>query len=199
MRYLDVAGYRTLAGGNMPRRRPQADFEGDDRTAAETARDAAITDAAAYDAEPLAVTLSILGVRDPIFQVRRDGAWVDVLADDTERVEKALDLASGECRAWLPDDLFSAVDGSLVDPPPQRVAEVLPGIVFDLAIYRLTDGATGAEDPIAQRYHAARKLLREGLKAEPERPEVQAELVDGTSQFLPGAADDDADDAGEAW
>ena len=185
MRYQTLAGYRTLAGGRLPRRQPVAEFKGADRAAAEAARDAAITDTAAYDADPLSVTLTVAGTRDPVYQVRRAGAWVDVTPEDTERVEAALDYASGDIRATLPDDLIDAA-GNPVTVVPDRLADVLPGICFDLARHTLTDGATGPEDAVTQRYHAARKLLR-SLKIEPDRPAVTAEVVEGTSQWMPSS------------
>ena len=183
MRYQSLAGYRTLNGGRLPRRQPTQEFKGADRAAAEAARDAAITDTAAYDAAPLSITLTVTGTRDPVYQARRDGAWVDVTPEDTERVEAALDYGSGEIRATLPDDLIDAA-GNPVTTLPERLADVLPGICFDLARHTLTDGATGPEDAVTQRYHAARKLLR-SLQIEPDRPAVEAEVVEGTSQWMP--------------
>ena len=164
MTVLTLAGYRTLAGGVLPRRNPVATFEGADRAAAEAARDAVITDTAAYDAEPLSITLEFDGRRDPVYQVRRDDAWVDVTADDDERVQAALDYAHGEIVSSLPDDLLDD-DGERVSTVPPRLADVLPGIAFDLARYTVVDGATGAEDAVTHRYHSARKKLRE-LKVE---------------------------------
>ena len=183
MRFQTLAGYRTLAGGRLPRRQPEAEFKGADRAAAEAARDAAIPDTAAYDADPLSITLTLGGQRDPVYQVRRDGAWVDVTPEDTERVEAALDYASGEIRATLPDDLIDA-DGNPATTVPDRLADVLPGICFDLTRYVLTDGATGPEAAVTQRYHAARKMLR-SLKHEPDRAVVEPALVGGTSQWMP--------------
>ena len=51
----------------------------------------------------------------------------------------------------------------------------------------MTDGATGAETAVSERYHAARKLLRE-LNSEPERPAVVAEIIEGAGAWIPGAA-----------
>ena len=192
MRYLTLAGYRTLNGGRLPRRQPMAEFKGDDRAAAETARDASITDTAAYDADPLSITLTVTGQRDPIYQVRRDGSWVDVDPEDAERVVAALDYASGEIRATLPEDLYDA-EGEVLETVPNRLVDVLPGIAFDLARYTLTDGATGPEDAVTLRHRSARKLLA-SLKNVPDRPTVEAELLDGTSQWHPsrtGGEDDE--------
>lgn len=112
-------------------------------------------------------------------------------AKDTARIEAALDDASGEIRACLPRDLLDAA-GAAVEPPP-RLRGALPGICFALAQYGLTDGATGAETAVSERYHAARKLLRE-LSNEPERPAVAAEIVEGTGAWIPGeAAADEAE------
>ena len=105
---------------------------------------------------------------------------------DTPRIEAALDSASAECRAWLPDDLLEA-DGTVVATPPARLADVLPGIVCDLALYSLSDGATGSETVVGERYRSARKLLRE-LRSAPERPAVVASMVEGASQWIPGEA-----------
>lgn len=186
MNYLTLSGYRTLAGSRLPRRKPAAEFTGADRAAAEAARDAAIPNAARYDAEPgLSVLLAIDGVRDPVYQARRSSAWTDVSADDEERVEAALTSASGEVRAALTEDLLDA-DGDPVATVPPRLADVLPGIVFAIAEFAVTDGATGAEDAVTTRYHAARKLLRE-LKSEPERPAARAALIEGASQWIRGA------------
>ena len=106
-------------------------------------------------------------------------------ATDTARIEAALDDASGEIRACLPRDLLDAA-GAPVAPPP-RLRDALPGITFALAQYALTDGATGAETAVSERYHAARKLLRE-LNSEPERPAVVAEIIEGAGAWIPGAA-----------
>jgi len=106
-------------------------------------------------------------------------------AVDRARIEAALDDASGEIRAWLPEDLLAG-DGTPVQAPA-RLVGVLRGITFDLARHALSDGATGAEEAVTQRFQAARRLLRE-LKGEPERPRVEAALVEGTAQWIPGSA-----------
>lgn len=111
----------------------------------------------------------------------RDGAV------DTARIEAALADASAECRARLPDDLLDA-DGAplaLADVA-DRVADALPGIVASLAEYRLADGGTGAEEPAKDRYDSAIKLL-DMLRRAPERRSVEAEVVEGASQWIPGA------------
>ena len=125
--------------------------------------------------------------------VLRAGAAVPHVEGSTDvdrtRIEAALDDASGEIRAWLPEDLLAG-DGTPVKPPV-RLVGVLRGITFDLARHALSDGATGAEEVVTQRFQAARKLLRE-LKGEPERPAVNAALVEGAAQWIPGAAPEDA-------
>ena len=103
---------------------------------------------------------------------------------DTARIEAAIADASAECRAWLPDDLLEA-DGSEVAAPPARVAEALPGIVLAIALYALSDGATGSEEVLGARYRSALKLLRE-LRGEPDRPAVRAQIIEGASQWIPG-------------
>ena len=108
---------------------------------------------------------------------------------DRSRIEAALDDASGEIRAWLPEDLLDAAGAPVT--PPRRLADVLPRITFDLARHALSDGATGAEETVTQRFEAARKLLQE-LKGKPERPAVNAALVEGAAQWLPGAAAEEA-------
>lgn len=120
----------------------------------------------------------------------RDGAV------DTARIEAAIADASAECRARLPDDLLDA-DGAplaLADVA-DRVADALPGIVVSLAEYRLADGGTGAEEPAKARYESAVKLL-EMLRRAPERRSVEAELVEGASQWIPGAGAGAADEDG---
>ena len=125
--------------------------------------------------------------------VLRAGAAVPHVEGSTDvdrtRIEAALDDASGEIRAWLTEDLLAG-DGTPVKPPP-RLVGVLRGITFDLARHALSDGATGAEEGVTQRFQAARKLLRE-LKGEPERPTVNAALVEGAAQWIPGATPEDA-------
>ena len=120
---------------------------------------------------------------------RRAGEGVPLIREtgavDTARIEAALDDASGEIRACLARDLLDSA-GAPVAPPP-RLAGALPGITFALAQYALTDGATGSETAVSQRFHAARKTLRE-LSTEPDRPSVEAEIVEGPGTWIPGEA-----------
>lgn len=113
---------------------------------------------------------------------------------DTARIEQALADASGICRALLPDDLVGS-DGEAVaiaDLDP-RVGDALPGIVTDIARFRLADGATGASESIVEQYRAAMSTLR-ALKREPEREGVQAAIIEGASQWIPGEAPVAAED-----
>ena len=117
-----------------------------------------------------------------------------LLADgavDTARIEQALTDAGAACRALLPDDLAGG-DGqplaaAAIDP---RVGDALPGIVCDIARFRLADGATGASESVTEQYQAALATLR-ALKREPERAGVQAALVAGAAQWIPGAPAED--------
>ena len=104
---------------------------------------------------------------------------------DDARILAAIEDACGEIRAMLPEDLLDN-EGNELDVPV-RLQGVLPGIAFDLARYQLTDGATGSGDAVSQRYNAARKLLRT-LKKDPERQELDAEILEGPGTWIPGEA-----------
>lgn len=67
------------------------------------------------------------------------------------------------------------------------MGDALPGIVCDVARFRLADGATGASESVTEQYQAALATLR-ALKREPERAGVRAAIVAGAAQWLPGAA-----------
>lgn len=101
---------------------------------------------------------------------------------DTARIEAELDDSSGTVMASLPEDLLDA-DGTPIATLPPRLAQVVPGIVYDLARFKLQDGATGAEDPVTIAFHAAIALLKR-LKRTPERPGARAALVEGTSGWI---------------
>lgn len=137
--------------------------------AAKDSRPARYLDAAGYELRA--------GGRVPVVQ--------ETGAADTARIEAALDDASGEIRACLAKDLLDSAGKPAA--VPARLADVLPGIAFALAQYALTDGATGAETAVSQRYHAARKLLRE-LSSEPQRPAVAAQIIEGPGTWIPGEA-----------
>lgn len=134
--------------------------------------------AAEYEARVGARALPVLG----------DGAT------DTARIEQALADASATCRALLPDDLVGSGGGAIaVDDLDPRVGDALPGIVTDIARFRLADGATGASESIVEQYRAAISTLR-SLKREPEREGVQAAIIEGASQWIPGEAPVAAED-----
>ena len=107
---------------------------------------------------------------------------------DTARIEQTLADASAVCRALLPDDLVAAdgrpLTAAAIDA---RVGDALPGIVCDIARFRLADGATGASESVTEQYRAAMATLQ-ALKREPDREGVQAALVEGASQWIPGEA-----------
>lgn len=139
--------------------------------------------------------ISYLSVAD--YTARVGARALPVLGDgttDTARITQALADASGICRARLPDDLVGS-DGEAVavaDIDP-RVGDALPGIVTDIARFRLADGATGASESIVEQYRAAMSTLR-SLKREPEREGVQAAIIEGASQWIPGEAPAAAED-----
>lgn len=130
-----------------------------------------------------------LSVADYVSRVGERAA--PVLADgttDAARIEQALADAGAVCRALLPDDLVGG-DGQplAVAAIAPRVGDALPGIVCDVARFRLADGATGASQSVTEQYQAALATLR-ALKREPERAGVQAAIVAGAAHWLPGAA-----------
>lgn len=139
--------------------------------------------------------ISYLSVAD--YTARVGPRALPVLNDgtvDSARITQALADASGTCRALLPDDLVGS-DGEAVavaDIDP-RVGDALPGIVCDIARFRLADGATGASESIVEQWRAAMSTLR-SLKREPEREGVQAAIIEGASQWIPGEAPVAAED-----
>ena len=77
---LGGGGGGGAGGGGIILRTPVDMFNGATRTAAETARDAAITDTAPFDDNPsLAIILTWpVVVTDTVYQVRRNDAWADI-------------------------------------------------------------------------------------------------------------------------
>ena len=78
---LPVGGTSTGgSGGGIILRTPVDMFNGATKVAAETARDAAITDTTIFDANPnLAIILTWpVVIANTVYQVRRSNAWADV-------------------------------------------------------------------------------------------------------------------------
>ena len=113
---------------------------------------------------------------------------------DRGRIGNALADASGVCRGYLPRDLLGP-DGQPLDDdalPPRLVGEngALPGVVYALARFQLSDGETGESDIVTRGQKAAIETLKR-LANMPERATVVATIEDGVNAgaYIPGIDD----------
>lgn len=121
--------------------------------------------------------------------VLREGDKLPLKEDGSiyqEKVNAALEDASGVIRTYLPDLIDEA--GTPIAPPP-RLADSLKPITRDIALYFLTD--MGGEEAARKRYDSAIKLLIALGSDSEDGPEALeedgAELLTGLSGFLKGA------------
>ena len=93
------------------------------------------------------------------------------------------------CQGYLADDLIEP-DGATeiaVADLPLRLANVLPGLCFDIARFFLADGETGEDDIVRQQYKAAIHTLMR-IADRPNRATVVATIEDGVNagRYIPG-------------
>lgn len=96
----------------------------------------------------------------------RDPTAAELLVDadapraiDTDRIDDAIDAASGVCQAYVPSLVDGTTEKPLADLPP-ALKNAIPGIVFVLARCELQDATTGDDDPVQKACDAAIETLK---------------------------------------
>ena len=131
--------------------------------------------------------------RDPTTAEVAGGAADDAQVVDTERIDDAINDASGVCQTYLKGQVIkNGVEIPLADLSPE-LRNALPGLVFALARAALADADTGDEDESvtveAKRAIATLKRLAGDPLPGGDTPGSRinrAAVFDGGGRWLPG-------------